>query len=81
MFDLGPEKIVFLFAVAVIMLGPKELPTIARTVGTALRQVRSLQETLRTELESALNPGVEPPQVAPTADSYLGDPAAGDSFQ
>ena len=81
MFELGPEKIMVLLAVAVIMLGPKELPTIARTLGTALRQVRSLQDTLRAELERALNPGAEPPRAAPTGDFQPGDPAAGDSFQ
>jgi len=70
-----------LLAIAVIMLGPKELPTIARTLGTALRQVRSLQDTLRAELESALKPGAEPPRVTPTDDFHAVDPAAGDSFQ
>ena len=54
MFDIGPEKLLVLFAVVVVFLGPKEIPGVARTIGSWLRHLRSLQDTLRTELGSAL---------------------------
>ena len=77
MFELGPEKIMIVVAVAVMLLGPKELPMIARTLGSALRQVRAFQDTIRSELDAVLNTEADqsPSAIAPT------DPAEGGSFQ
>ncbi len=52
MFDIGPEKLLLILAVAFIVLGPKELPTAARSVGSALRRLRALQEDFRAELHT-----------------------------
>ena len=54
MFDLGPEKLLFVFAAALIFLGPKELPALVRTVGEWRRRLQSVRETIRAELGSVL---------------------------
>jgi sec-independent protein translocase protein TatB len=55
MFDIGPEKVLVILVVVFIFLGPKELPAAARKIGELFRQLRSLQDTLRTEVNSALS--------------------------
>jgi Sec-independent protein translocase protein TatA len=54
MFDIGPEKLLFIFAAVLLFLGPKEIPAAARTLGKFRQQLRSVQDTLRTELSSVL---------------------------
>jgi len=54
-FDLGPDKILMVLAVACVCLGPKELPAAARRIGQIVRQVRSWQDQLRAELESVVH--------------------------
>jgi Tat protein translocase TatB subunit len=56
MFDLGPEKLLIILAVVFIVLGPKELPGAARKLGEVMHQLRSLQDRVRSELNSALDP-------------------------
>ena len=54
MFDIGPEKLMFIFAAVLLFLGPKEIPAAARTLGKFRQQLRSVQDTIRTELSSVL---------------------------
>ena len=59
--SLGPEKILLILVVAVIVFGPQRLPEIARQIGTAVRELRRMQDTVRTEIEHVLHPDYEAP--------------------
>ena len=48
MFNLGPEEMVAIFIVALLLFGPKELPKIGRTVGKAMTEFRRAQTELKT---------------------------------
>ena len=63
--SLGPEKIILILVVALIVFGPQRLPEIARQVGAAMRELRRMQDTVRGELEHVLHPDFTPPE--PTA--------------
>jgi Sec-independent protein translocase protein TatA len=72
MFDLGPEKLLFVLLVAFVVLGPKQLPDVARKVGSGMRHWQSLRESLHSQINSALDaPPIEPdtdhPAPAPDA--------------
>jgi Tat protein translocase TatB subunit len=54
--SLGPEKIILILVVALIVFGPQRLPEIARQVGSAIRELRRMQDTVRGELEQVLHP-------------------------
>ena len=54
--SLGPEKIILILVVALIVFGPQRLPDIARQVGSILRELRRMQDTVRDELEHVLHP-------------------------
>lgn len=55
MFGIGTTEILLILAVALIVLGPKSLPKIARTLGKGLAEFRKVstdfQRTLNTEIE------------------------------
>jgi hypothetical protein len=53
-FDLGPEKLFIVVAAIFIFLGPKELPAAARKVGEMMRYLRSLQDTIQTQVGGVL---------------------------
>jgi Tat protein translocase TatB subunit len=57
--SLGPEKIILILVVALIVFGPQRLPEIARQVGAAMRELRRMQDTVRGELEQVLRPEFE----------------------
>jgi len=61
--SLGPEKIILILVVALIVFGPQRLPEIARQVGAAMRELRRMQDTVRGELEQVLRPEFEPPDA------------------
>ena len=50
MLNLGPEKILVVLVVALIVLGPAKLPQAARNVGTAYRELRRMTGGLQAEV-------------------------------
>jgi sec-independent protein translocase protein TatB len=72
--SLGPEKIILILVVALIVFGPQRLPEIARQVGAMIRELRRMQDSVRGELEQVLHPDF----TAPNADARTADLGAGD---
>ncbi|MFM7225723.1 MAG: twin-arginine translocase TatA/TatE family subunit [Actinomycetota bacterium] len=68
--SLGPMEIMAILVVALIVFGPKRLPEVGRQVGSAVRELRRMQETVRAELRdvmaepTAAGPEAEPPEPA-----------------
>jgi TatA/E family protein of Tat protein translocase len=60
----NPIHLIFIAAVALIVLGPKRLPDLARSLGNGMREFR---ESL-SEATSADEP-VDPPQQSPPGDA------------
>lgn len=52
--SLGPLEILVILIVALLVFGPKRLPEVGRQVGGALRELRRMQEQVRSELGSVL---------------------------
>ena len=64
--SLGPEKIILILVVALIVFGPQRLPEIARQVGAAMRELRRMQDTVRGELDHVLHPDFVAPDAGAT---------------
>jgi sec-independent protein translocase protein TatB len=53
-FNVGPEKLLLLFVIALLVLGPTKLPDAARQLGKALGEFRKVSGRLQTEVRDAL---------------------------
>jgi TatA/E family protein of Tat protein translocase len=52
--DLSPTKLLIIFVVVVVLLGPKRLPEVARQLGAAWRKVREFHSHVDRELRQTL---------------------------
>jgi Tat protein translocase TatB subunit len=75
--NIGPAEILVILFVALLVFGPHRLPEVGRQVGSAMRQLRQIQDTVRGELDSVLNPDIspsfdqtEPPAADPDPDPF-----------
>ena len=53
MFNVGGPEVLVILLVALIALGPAQLPEAARKVGRAMNQVRSVSSNFQREITSA----------------------------
>jgi TatA/E family protein of Tat protein translocase len=53
-FNVGPEKLLLLFVIALLVLGPTKLPDAARQLGRALGEFRRVSGRLQDEVRDAL---------------------------
>jgi Tat protein translocase TatB subunit len=53
--NLGPAEILVILVVALVVFGPKRLPEVGRQVGGALREIRKVQDSVRSEIQTVLN--------------------------
>jgi len=65
--QVGPAEILVILFVALLVFGPQRLPEVGRQVGSAIRELRRMQDTVRGELDSVLHPDL-PPDLAPSYD-------------
>ncbi len=63
MFGLGMPEILLILAIALIVIGPKKLPELAKTLGRAMGEFkRSAQDFKRSiDIETTVNESVSPP--------------------
>ena len=57
MFDIGPEKLLFVLAIALAVLGPERIPHVARGLGKFRAEIRRLTSDIHPDaLEALSNP-------------------------
>ena len=54
MFDVGWSKLVLIGVIALIVIGPKELPTVLRTVGQWTAKIRRMAAEFQAQFNEAL---------------------------
>ena len=54
MFGIGTSEILIILLIAILVLGPKEIPKIARTIGRGMRQLQRAKDELRQTLDNDL---------------------------
>jgi sec-independent protein translocase protein TatB len=62
---IGPEKILVVLVVALIVLGPEKLPKIARQAGKAWSDFRRFREGLEAEVRGAFGDDGDTPITSP----------------
>jgi len=53
MFGIGIMELILIFSVALIVLGPKQLPAAARTLGGWFYRIKNTADSARVEIEQA----------------------------
>jgi sec-independent protein translocase protein TatB len=76
-FNVGGGEILVILVVALIVLGPTQLPKAARQVGQAMTELKRISSGFQQELTHALDTEAEKPQ-SPGGPAERTEPAAGD---
>jgi len=51
MFDIGTQELIIIFIVALLVIGPKKLPELARTLGKGVRELKSAMQGLKDNID------------------------------
>ena len=60
MFNIGPLELFVVFVVALIVIGPKKLPDLARALGRAIGEFKRATSELQANFDLDLKPPKEP---------------------
>lgn len=55
MFNIGPPELIVILLVALLIVGPKRLPEVGKSVGKALREIRRQTDEVRSSFEMNLD--------------------------
>ena len=69
MFNISPQELLLILVIALVVVGPKRLPSLGRSIGRGLRELRKAQDDVKRTIE--VNLEEEPPNGS------AGDPAVG----
>ena len=83
MFGIGMPELLLILAVALIVLGPKKLPEIARSLGRGLAEFRRTTDDVKREMQAAADELDAPPETgdAGDADAKPAGEASGESAE
>lgn len=54
MFNIGPQELLLIIVIALVVVGPKKLPELGRTLGKGLREVRKAQDEVRRTVKETI---------------------------
>jgi Tat protein translocase TatB subunit len=55
MFNIGPQELLLILVLALMVVGPRRLPEIARSVGKGVRELRKAQDEVRKTIQVSLD--------------------------
>lgn len=55
MFGIGTSEILIILLIALLILGPKEIPKVARTIGRGLRELQRAKDDISKSIEFEMN--------------------------
>src|SRR3954453_1475710 len=60
MFNIGPLELMVILIVALVVVGPKRLPEVGRTIGKSLREFRKATDEVKSSFDFNLDDDFEP---------------------
>ena len=68
MFGLGTAELLIILFIALVVLGPKELPKVARTLGRGIRELQRAKDDIKKNIEFEDDTDEETKSQAPGKD-------------
>lgn len=59
MFGLGAGELLLIFVIALLFLGPKKIPELAKGLGQAVREFQKARDEMMTEINKPATPATE----------------------
>jgi sec-independent protein translocase protein TatA len=60
MFQIGPQELLLILVVALLVVGPRRLPELGRSIGRGIREIRKAQEEVRKTIQVNLDDDSRP---------------------
>jgi sec-independent protein translocase protein TatA len=83
MLNIGPQELLIILVIALLVVGPQRLPALGRSIGRGLRELRKAQDevkrTIQVNLDDEPSNGRARPAHPPTSDRPRSDPGTGPS--
>lgn len=76
MLNIGPQELILILIVALVVVGPQRLPELGRTIGKTLREFRKIQDDVKDTIKFDLNDEPEPfirPRHSPRSPTHEGN--------
>jgi TatA/E family protein of Tat protein translocase len=74
MFNIGPMELIVILLVALLIVGPKRLPEVGRTIGKSLREFRRATEEVRYSFAASLDDEAEGETAEPEPSDHHASP-------
>lgn len=77
MLNIGPQELLVILVIALLVVGPQRLPELGRSIGRGLRELRKAQDEVKRTI--SVNLDDEPPNGSsrrPASESTVSDPAS-----
>jgi Tat protein translocase TatB subunit len=75
-FNIGTAELMLIFVIALIVVGPRRLPEVGRTLGQILKDVREMSQEFTAPITQELNMPVEVNETKEIADQGVSEKAA-----
>ncbi len=79
MFGIGMTELMVIFVIGLLVLGPKRLPELARSLGRTLAEFRRASTDLRQDFLDVRDQAHRDPPPEPPSPSDVDDPAQADA--
>jgi Tat protein translocase TatB subunit len=55
MLNIGPQELIIVLIIALVVVGPQRLPELGRTIGRAMREFRKIQDDVKDSIRFDMN--------------------------
>ncbi|HTG46726.1 MAG TPA: twin-arginine translocase TatA/TatE family subunit [Actinomycetota bacterium] len=66
MLNIGPQELIVILIIALLVVGPQRLPELSRQIGKGLRELRKIQDDVKDMVKLDLDASDGPPAGSPT---------------
>ena len=74
MFNIGPQELLIVLVLALIVVGPQRLPELSKQIGKGLREFRKVQDDVKGMVKFDLDDTSEPPARRTTSPAATATP-------